>query len=112
MRGKWKKMNDNFLSSLGICKRAGKLVFGFETIKTAMQKGQAVLVFTACDLSEKTKKELRYLCSQMEVELIETEYDMQSLGSSIGKKTGTIAVTDEGLAEMVKKKFVSFREGN
>ena len=69
-------MNDNFLSSLGICKRAGKLVFGFETIKTAMQKGQAVLVFTAVDLSAKTAKELRYLCSQMEVELIETDYDM------------------------------------
>ena len=77
-------MNDNFLSSLGICKRAGKLVFGFETIKTAMQKGQAVLVFTAVDLSAKTTKELRYLCSQMEVELIETDYDMQSLGSGIG----------------------------
>ena len=105
-------MNDSFLSSLGICKRAGKLVFGFETIKTAMQKGQAVLVFTARDLSQKTTKELRYLCSQMDVEIIETDYDMQSLGSSIGKKTGTIAVTDEGLAEMAKKKFVSFREGN
>ncbi len=105
-------MNDSFLSSLGICKRAGKLVFGFETIKTAMQKGQAVLVFTAQDLSEKTKKELRYLCSQMDVELFETDYDMQSLGSSIGKKTGTIAVTDEGLAKMVKNKLVSFREGN
>ena len=104
-------MNNSFLAALGICKRAGKTCFGFETVKTAMQKGEAYVVFSAADLSEKTKKELRFLCSQLETELVETAYDMQSLGGSIGKKTGVIAVTDEGLAAMVKQKFVSHREG-
>ena len=105
-------MNDIFLNSLGICKRAGKLVFGFETVKTAMQSGYAVLIFTAADLSEKTKKGMRFLSSQMQIEFVETGYDMDSLGSSIGRKTGIIAVTDEGLAAMVKNKLVSLREGN
>ena len=105
-------MNDKFLAALGICRRAGKLVFGFETVKTAMQKGEAVLIITACDLSEKTKKELRFLSGQLETELIETLYDMQSLEGSIGKKTGPLAVTDDGLAKMVKQKFVNLREGN
>lgn len=104
-------MNDAFLAALGICKRAGRLCFGFETVKTALQKGQAEIVFSAADLSKKTQKELSFLCSQLEVELFETAYDMQTLGSSIGKKTGIIAVTDEGLAKMVKQKFVSHREG-
>lgn len=103
-------MNDSFLSALGICKRAGRLCFGFETVKTAMQKDQVYVVFSASDLSEKTKKELRFLCRQFEAELIETEYEIRNLGGSIGKKTGVIAVTDEGLAAMVKQKLVSFRE--
>ena len=104
-------MNDPFLAALGICRRAGKLSFGFETVKYAMQIGQAQVVFCAADLSPKTAKELRFLCSQLECELIETAYDMQTLGSAIGKKTGIVAVTDEGLAKMVKNKFVNHREG-
>jgi len=103
-------MNNPFLQSLGICKRAGKLFFGFETTKTAMQKGQVEIIFLAADLSEKTNKEMHFLASQFDVELLQTDYSMQELGSSIGKKTGIIAVSDLGLAQMVKQKFVSFRE--
>jgi ribosomal protein L7Ae-like RNA K-turn-binding protein len=104
-------MNDPFLAALGICKRAGKLSFGFETVKCAMQIGQAQVVFSAVDLSPKTAKELRFLCSQLECELIETAYDMQTLGCAIGRKTGIISVNDEGLAKMVTNKFVNHREG-
>ncbi len=98
-------MNDAFLLSLGICKRAKRLVFGFETVKTAMQKGEAILVISARDLSEKTQKELCFLCEKMETELISTAYDMKTLGGSIGKMTGIIAVTDEGFAAMLKQKL-------
>ena len=103
-------MNNPFLDALGICKRAGKLCFGFETTKTAMQKGQVEIVFLASDLSLKSKKEMHFLCEQLEVEIIETKFDMQTLGGSISKKTGIIAVLDCGLAQMTKKKFVLFGE--
>ena len=98
-------MNDAFLSLLGLCKKAGKIVFGFETVKTAMQKGSAVIVFSACDLSLKTAKELKFICENLEVELIETAYDMKTLGSSIGKMTGIVAVTDEGFVKSLKQKL-------
>ena len=98
-------MNDAFLSLLGLCRKAGKLVFGFETVKTAMQKGGAVIVFSARDLSPKTAKELKFICENLEVELIETAYDMKTLGSSIGKMTGIVAVTDEGFVKSLKQKL-------
>lgn len=100
-------MNDAFLSALGLCKRAGRLVFGFETVKNAMQKCEAEIVFSATDLSAKTAKELAFLCETYEVEHIKTQYDMQNLGASIGKVTGIIAVTDSGFAKMLKQKLVT-----
>ena len=103
-------MNNPFLDALGICKRAMKLCFGFETTKTAMQKGQVEIVFLASDLSEKSRKEMHFLCKQLGVDIADTKFDMQLLGGSIGKKTGIIAILDEGLAQMTKKKFVLFGE--
>jgi len=100
-------MNDGFLSALGLCKRAGRLVFGFETVKNAMQKGEAQIVFSATDLSLKTQKELAFLCETYEQEHIATKYDMHTLGASIGKVTGIIAVTDEGFAKLLKQKLVT-----
>ncbi len=98
-------MNDRFLSALGLCKRAGKLVFGFETVKNAVLKGDAEIIFSATDLSEKTKKELAFLCETYECEHIAVNYDMQALGGSIGKVTGIVAVTDPGFAQMLKQKL-------
>lgn len=100
-------MNDAFLSALGLCKRAGRLVFGFETVKLSMQKGEAELVFSATDLSEKTAKELEFLTQNLYTEHIKTPYDMKTLGGSIGKLTGIIAVTDMGFAKMLKQKLLN-----
>lgn len=98
-------MNDAFLSLLGLSRKAGKLVFGFETVKTAAEKGQALIIFSACDLSPKTAKELKFICENLEVEYIETHYDMKTLGSAIGKMTGIVAVTDEGFKKSLVQKL-------
>lgn len=103
-------MNDRFLEALGLCKKAGKLSFGFETVKLAAQKGEALIVFSSSDLSKKTQKELEFVCENTETEHIITEYDMKTLGQSIGKMTGIIAVTDMGFAKMLKQKLRD-REG-
>lgn len=98
-------MNDAFLSALGLCKKAGKAVYGFETVKGAIMRSEAFLVFSACDLSSKTEKELCFLCENWGVQIIKTQYEMKILGGSIGKLTGIIAVTDEGFATMLKQKL-------
>lgn len=104
-------MNDVFLQTLGLCRRSGRLVYGFDTVKNAVLGGQAELVFTACDLSQKTESRLCYVCTQTGTELIRTAYDISTLGASIGKATGIVAVTDEGFAALLKQKFCNYREG-
>ena len=49
------------LSTIGLCRRAGKLIYGFDAVVEAVKppgsKVSGVLVTS--DLSEKTKKEIR-----------------------------------------------------
>lgn len=104
-------MNDAFLQTLGLCRRAGRAVFGFDTVKQAIFNREAQLVFTAADLSAKTESRLSYICRETGIELIQTAYDIRILGGSIGKATGIIAVTDAGFATLLKQKFCNYREG-
>ena len=60
-------MNDRLLSMLGICKRAGQLIAGFDPVKKSVQCGRALLVLTASDLSDRTKKEIAYLTRETEI---------------------------------------------
>ena len=81
-------MNERFYSTLGLTMRAGKLSFGYDTVKSAVQEGKVFLLLTASDLSEKSGKEVRYL---------------SEIRGIIGKLTGILAVTDKGLAQSLLK---------
>ena len=45
-------MPDKISGSLGLCRKAGKLLMGFDTVIEAIQKGEAVLVLLAKDCSD------------------------------------------------------------
>lgn len=96
-------MNARFLSILGLCMRAGKLNFGFETVKTAVQNGTVHLLLTASDLSPKTAKEVAFLAEKYAVPLLPMDTAMEEMKLAMGKKTGVLAVTDEGLAKRLSE---------
>ena len=48
------------LSALGLARRAGKLNWGFDTAVEAMRSGACGVVILAADLSDKTKKNVRF----------------------------------------------------
>ena len=48
--------NDRLLSFLGLCKRAGCLISGAETVTKAVAEGKALLVLYASDVSENSLK--------------------------------------------------------
>ena len=91
-------MNPRFLSTLGLCMRAGKLNFGFETVKSAVLGGTVHLLMTASDLSPKTAKEVAFLADKHAVTLLSLPVTMDEMKFAMGKKTGVLAVTDEGFA--------------
>ena len=47
---------DKALQFLGICRRAGKLLIGEDGVSGAARAGQAVLIMTASDTADTTKK--------------------------------------------------------
>ena len=101
-------MDKRILSSLGLCSKAGKLIFGVPMIIEAMQKGKNVyLVLEAGDTSDNTHKKITDKCSFYGIEKIRLEADGGALSSAVGKSSSlaAIAITDEGFYKMIKKYF-------
>ena len=102
-------MNKNFLGSLGLCAKAGKLIYGVPMIIEAMQKGKKVyLVIEASDTSDNTHKRITDKCSFYGVETIRIDADCIELSSYVGKSSmlAAVAVMDEGFYKMVSKNLV------
>lgn len=101
-------MDKRILSSLGLCSKAGKLIFGVPMIIEAMQKKKRIyLVLEAGDTSDNTHKKITDKCSFYGVEKIRLEADSGALSSAVGKSSSlaAIAITDEGFYKMIKKYF-------
>ncbi len=101
-------MDKRILGSLGLCSKAGRLIFGVPMIVEAMQKGKRVyLVLEAADTSANTHKKITDKCNFYGVERIKLEFDSDELSSSVGKSSSlaAVAVVDEGFYKMIKKYF-------
>ena len=97
------------LTTLGLCARARKLVFGTEQICDALKKGKnaPILVLEAYDTSENTHKRLRDRCAYYKVEHVRLECDTCELGKAVGKLSAlsSVGITDAGLCQAVKAKL-------
>lgn len=99
----WCPMKSKFLSYLGLSMRAGKLAMGDEGVLKSIRSGEAKLVIVAEDASENTKKKYKDKCHSYRVPLMEC-CNRTELGRSIGKEERVIiAVTDSGLAKLIRK---------
>lgn len=81
---------------LSMCRRAGKLSAGMDMVKNSCKNSEAFGVYVANDISEKTLKEVRYICYKNSVSLYALDMSMQQLSDSIGKKVGVLAICDKG----------------
>jgi ribosomal protein L7Ae-like RNA K-turn-binding protein len=90
---------DKTLSTIGLCWRAGKLIYGFDAVAAQIKaKPDSVGgVLTASDLSEKTKKEVRFECDKYGIEVTVIAGTLDDIKNIIGKRTGVLAILDEGL---------------
>lgn len=94
---------NKMLSVLGLARRAGKLNWGFDTAVEAVRGGTCGVVILAADLSDKTKKNVRYEAEKHNVPVLESAFTMEEVSAAIGKKTGVLAVCDRGFAEKLKQ---------
>ncbi len=94
-------MTDKALSMLGLARRAGKLIYGSESVAVSARQGKARLVIMAGDASDGTKKLLRNKCKSFSVPLFEYSTKAE-LGKSLGKSDiSALGVSDRNFAKAI-----------
>lgn len=99
-------MSDKLLSTIGLCAKAGGLIFGTPMVCQALQKKAGVLaVLEASDVSNNTHEKLQNKCAFYQVPLYRIKATTVELGQCIGK-TGAVAavgITHTGLMTAIQK---------
>lgn len=93
-------MESKFLKTMGLCRRAGRLTYGYDMVVEAL--GDTRLVFFAADLSARTRNSVLQLAARSGVPCRDIPYDMQTLAAALGTKpVGVLGVTEAGFAKLL-----------
>ena len=77
------------LGVLGLASRAGKIVSGMDAVLENIKSKKINLVIIASDASEKTKENVKYVCTNNGISVIEFS-TIEEISLSIGKKNKAI----------------------
>lgn len=94
-------MNDKLLNFLGLCRRAGKMKIGCDTVIESAENKEAKLILLAADISENTKKKIISAASGTQYEIL--KYSKDELSFALGKTCAVLSVEDEGFAKKLKE---------
>ena len=99
---------EKLLSALGLCVRAGKVIFGVPMICDALKKGGAnkpVLIIEASDTSDGTHKKIADKSAFYQVRTVRIDCDGATLASALGKTSSlaAVAIKDEKMCSIVEK---------
>ncbi len=94
--------NNRLLPVLGLCRKAGRLKYGFDSVKDTLIKKEAELVVFASDVSDRTKDRMERLAAEREIRTVSAPFTMSELAYALGlgKNTAIAAICDKGLAEL------------
>lgn len=84
---------------LTICRKAGRMTMGFDSVKESILTGKAKAVFLASDISAKTEKEVRFFAGRKAVPVYPLGASIAEIEFSVGRKAGVIGICDEGFAK-------------
>ena len=96
------------LSTLGLCVRAGKVIFGVPMICESLRRGGAnapCLVLEASDTSENTSKRISDKCKYYQVKHVRLRCDGATLARALGKTSSlaAVALTDPKMSELAER---------
>ena len=94
-------MNNKTLNFLGLCRRAGKMKIGCDTVIESAAEGNAKLVLFAKDISENTKKKVISAINGVPYETL--GYPKDELSFALGKTCAVLSVEDEGFAKKLSE---------
>jgi len=88
-------------SMLGIARKGGNISIGYDVTCLDVQKNKSILVMIAADASEKTKKNIIYVCDKYNRKYIEYG-EKELLGQCLGKKmVSVLSINDENIVSYV-----------
>lgn len=95
------------LSTLGLCARAGALVYGTDNVCDALRRGRVCLVIEAEDSSQNTHKKLTDKCTYYNIEHRVISASASALGAALGRSglLAAVGITDESLKRAVEKQL-------
>ena len=95
-------MNKKVLSTLGLCRRAARLHYGFDMVMAGLHKTHLLLL--AEDCSERTCRNLEEAAKEWSIPLIRLPFTKEELGDHIGTKpVGILGIIDPGFARSLKQ---------
>ena len=98
-------MNNKLCGLLGIARRSGHILIGFDAVRAALLAGKTQLILLASDCSPKTEKELRFAAEGKTCPVIKVEEDKDAFTAALGmqKPVAVIATDDRGFATAMMK---------
>ena len=97
---------NKLLFAISMAKKSGKLVYGYESVKTAALDGSARLVIVTKDTSEKSIKRVKYFCEDI-IDVYVAPLTQFEVSQVAGRLTGILAVSDENLAILCRNAIKS-----
>lgn len=98
-------MENNLLPTLGLARRAGKLLLGVDSI-SAYRKPTCLLIY-ASDASPRVARAL----SERRDPCVTLNLTKQQIGKAVGcREVAVVAVTDAGFARLIGKKLEQLEE--
>lgn len=88
-------------SFLGMCRKAGKLTYGANQTTQAAKANEISLVCVAADVSEKTEKEIRFVCHE-NVRILKLGCTSEEIGYVLGMACRVIGITDDSMAGKIE----------
>ena len=95
--------NEKLSGFLGLARKAGKLVFGFDMTVEAMQKKTAELVLLSNDCSERTARNIKRIAEETGTEILILPLSMDEIGYAVAKRAGVLSVCDSGFSKKIKE---------
>ncbi|MBQ7124060.1 MAG: ribosomal L7Ae/L30e/S12e/Gadd45 family protein [Oscillospiraceae bacterium] len=95
--------NERLLGFLGLCRKAGKMIFGFDMTVEAMQKKNAEAVLISKDCSERTARNIKRIAEETGTTIYILPLSMDEIGNAVAKRAGVLTVCDSGFSKKIKE---------
>lgn len=87
------------INLLTICRKAGRVIMGFDAVKDAALEKGVSCVIVSDDISLKTLKEVKFFCNNTHTKIIRLDIDSADVFDALGKEVVVMAIADYGFAK-------------